>query len=185
MTLANGAGIHDRPKQAESLIITDVTIYYLQMTQRSQLQAKVAPAGLTVECVTPASGAVNQQYYREVGAAWAWQDRLSWSLQQWRDYAERDVLSTWIAQYNGDEIGYAELERQDGGDVELRYFGLLPAFIGRGLGAALLTRMVEIAWSLPDARRVWVHTCTNDHPYALANYTSRGFAIYRTQFGAA
>lgn len=139
-----------RSKQTESLIITDVTIHYLQMTDRSQLRTKAAPAGLTVECVTPANGAMNQRFYREVGAGWAWHDQLGWSIQQWREYAERDVLSTWIARSNGNEVGYAELERQGGGDVELRYFGLLPVFIGRGLGATVLTRMVEIAWSLPD-----------------------------------
>ena len=36
---------------------------------------------------------------------------------------------------------------------------------------------VERAWELATDR-VWVHTCTLDHPSALPNYRARGFRIY-------
>ena len=62
--------------------------------------------------------------------------------------------------------------------MEIAYFGLLPQFVGRGLGGALLTATIERAWQLKP-RRVWVHTCTLDHPSALANYQARGFRIYK------
>lgn len=52
------------------------------------------------------------------------------------------------------------------GNVEIAYFGLLPRFIERGLGGALLTATVERAWAM-GARRVWVHTCSLVHPSAL------------------
>jgi len=39
---------------------------------------------------------------------------------------------------------------------------------------------VRDAWSLRP-RRVWLHTCTLDHPHALANYMARGFVPYRTE----
>ncbi len=61
------------------------------------------------------------------------------------------------------------------------YFGLLPEFIGRGLGGPLLTAAVRRAWEIPGARRVWLHTCTEDHPQALANYLSRGFSVFRVE----
>ena len=70
--------------------------------------------------------------------------------------------------------GYFELEEQDVATVELVYFGLLPRFIDQGFGSAFLTVAIEQAWQL-DAKRVWVHTCTLDHPSALANYLARGF----------
>jgi GNAT superfamily N-acetyltransferase len=59
----------------------------------------------------------------------------------------------------------------------LSYFGLLPPFLGQGIGGALLTAAIERAWAM-DARRVWVHTCTLDHPAALRNYQARGFRLY-------
>ena len=77
-------------------------------------------------------------------------------------------------------MGYAELEWQAGGDVEVVYFGILPQFIGQGLGGHLLTAAVERAWQR-GAARVWLHTCTLDQPHALAHYQARGFRLYRQE----
>jgi GNAT superfamily N-acetyltransferase len=72
------------------------------------------------------------------------------------------------------------LRRDDQSGVEIAYFGLLPAFIGRGLGGALLTNAIEEAWQM-SPERVWVHTCTLDHPSALANYQARGMEVYKVE----
>jgi len=82
-----------------------------------------------------------------------------------------------VAYVSGTPAGYFELEMQAGGNVEIVYFGLLPQFIGRGLGGALLTATVERAWAL-GAHRVWVHTCSLDHPNALPGYQARGFRVF-------
>jgi GNAT superfamily N-acetyltransferase len=59
---------------------------------------------------------------------------------------------------------------------------LLPEFIGRGLGGALLTSAIEEAWRMsPPIYRVWVHTCDLDHPAALANYQARGMVVYKQE----
>jgi GNAT superfamily N-acetyltransferase len=76
--------------------------------------------------------------------------------------------------------GYFELREHDDGSVEIAYFGLLPAFIGRGWGKYLLTRATQAAWEL-GPNRVWLHTCTLDHPSALPNYLKRGFRPVRTE----
>ena len=76
--------------------------------------------------------------------------------------------------------GYFELEREEDGSVQVAYFGLLPEFVGRGLGKYLLTRAVEEAFDL-GASRVWLHTCTLDHPGALPNYLARGFRKTREE----
>ena len=31
------------------------------------------------------------------------------------------------------------------------------------------------------AEKVWVHTCSLDHKFALANYLSRGFKIFKKE----
>jgi GNAT superfamily N-acetyltransferase len=77
--------------------------------------------------------------------------------------------------------GYYELRRDDEDGVEIAYFGLLPEFIGRGLGGALLTNAIEEAWRMSSVSRVWVHTCTLDHPGALGNYQARGMVIYKQE----
>jgi len=76
--------------------------------------------------------------------------------------------------------GYAELDRRQPLEVELAYFGLMPEFIGRGLGGFMLNWTVHRAWS-SEPRRVWLHTCTLDHPQALAVYQKAGFEIYQRE----
>src|SRR5437867_1586360 len=91
-------------------------------------------------------------------------------------------LRTFGAYYDASLAGYYELRRDDRDGVEIAYFGLLPKFIGRGFGGALLTSAIEEAWrASPSITRVWVHTCTCDHPHALANYQARGMVIYKRE----
>ncbi len=80
---------------------------------------------------------------------------------------------------DGSPAGYFELEDQPNGSVEICYFGLLPAFLGQGMGGALLTDAVRAAWNR-GASRVWLHTCSLDHPSALGNYLARGFSLFDT-----
>ena len=123
----------------------------------------------------------NRFLYQFVGQAWEWTDRVSWSDEQWRAYAESDHLRTWVAHYNGSPAGYYELERQPDGDVEIAYFGLAPRFIGHGFGGHLLSQAIKSAWEWKKTKRVWVHTCTLDHPNALQNYKARGMEVYRVE----
>ena len=159
------------------------TIYYLQMLDRGQLRCKEAPPGLDFSMIAPPVFEINREFYREVGSKWDWIDRLSWSDQQWSDYVNRPELQTWIASVDGESAGYFELEFQEPGDVEIIYFGLLDQFTGRGFGGAMLSEAVQRAWSFGQVSRVWLHTCTKDHPSALANYRRRGFQLYDTKSG--
>ena len=49
-----------------------------------------------------------------------------------------------------------------------------------GLGGFLLSEAIRLAWELKP-QRVWVHTCTLDHKYALNNYLARGLSICGTK----
>ncbi len=161
--------------------MTEVTTWYLEMCDPAALQAPGPPPGLDVEECRVRQYPVNRFLYQLVGNAWQWRDKLSWTDEQWRDYAERTALRTWMARSEGSPAGYYELERQDDGEVEIKYFGLAPAFIGRGFGGFLLGQALRSAWDWEGTRRVWVHTCSLDHPSALANYQARGMAIYDTE----
>ena len=86
----------------------------------------------------------------------------------------------WIAYSRGTPVGYFELENHGDGSVQIVCLGLLPQFIGQGLGGHLVTAAVERAWSV-GASRVWLDTATDDHPAALPNYLHRGFRVYREE----
>jgi GNAT superfamily N-acetyltransferase len=151
------------------------------MTDRSQLRPAGSGASsfqlIRAEIPCPE---LNRFLYTAVGTGWWWYSRLAWDYRRWWAYLDRPGLETWIASVSGTPAGYFELERQEGDNVELAYFGLLPGFIGQGLGGALLTAAITRAWDM-GAGRVWVHTCTLDHPHALSNYQARGFRIFRTE----
>ena len=78
---------------------------------------------------------------------------------------------------NGTPAGYSELDLRIENEVEIAYFGLLPEFIGRGLGAYFLRRTTDTAWST-NPERVWVHTCNFDSPNAARTYQKVGFSAY-------
>ena len=157
------------------------TVFFLEMRDPSQLSAAKRPPGeLRLERARIPSPRLNDWFYRSVGEAFHWVDRLAWSSERWRTWCARPCLETWVLHVSGTPAGYFELERQEEGDVEIAIFGLLPEFHGGGLGGWLLTRAVEIAWD-GGAKRVWVHTCTEDHDAALPNYEKRGFTLYRTE----
>ncbi len=157
------------------------TIYHLETGDRHIECPKAAPLEFELVKMAPPDAAINSRMYRSVGADWEWTDRLSWSEESWREYVYRESLQTYIGHVHGRRAGYFELESQENGNVEIAYLGLLPEYIGQGLGGVLLTAAMERAWEIPSTRRLWVHTCTKDHKYALENYRKRGFKVFKVE----
>src|SRR5437870_5620297 len=112
---------------------------------------------------------LNRFLYAAVGAGWSWYSRLPGDYGRWLAYLDRPEFETWVAYVSGTPAGYFKLERQPDDNVELAYFGVMPNFIGKGFGGELLAAAIARGWDM-GARRVWVHTCTLDHPRALPNY---------------
>ena len=157
-----------------------VTTTYLEMTGRSQLRPARAKIAMTLVRVEIACPELNRFLYSAVGARWWWYTRLSWDYARWLAYLDRAELETWVAYVSGTPAGYFELEGQGEGNVEIAYFGLLPGFVGKGVGGELLTGAITRAWDM-GAARVWVHTCDLDHPAALPNYQARGLRVFRVE----
>ena len=126
--------------------------------------------------------------YRTVGEAFHWRDRWDWTDEQIASHLGDPAIRLYIAARlistgNGRLAGWYELRRVPEDDSEeIAYFGIVAAEFGRGLGKHLLSCAVRDAWSSPPPpRRVWLHTCTLDHPNALPNYLARGFTPYKTE----
>lgn len=117
--------------------------------------------------------------YREVGRPWHWLDRWDWSDRRIAEHLESSGIELWLLLAHGTPAGFFELHRT-AQETEIAYFGLLPHLTGKGLGRALLTQATIEAWhSAPQ--RVWLHTCSLDHPSAIHNYQARGFVVYREE----
>ena len=155
-------------------------IFYLEQYAVGEIQAKPKPDGFELkECVVK-QWMFNRFLYQWVGALWQWHDKLSWTDEQWKDYAESDALRTWVAYFEGSPAGYFELKRHTDSVVQIMYFGLGEAFLDKGIGGYLLTQALECAWAW-EASRVDVNTCSLDHPAALKNYLARGMTLARTE----
>ncbi len=164
--------------------MSPVRTTYLEMRSSAELRPKqCSDERFWIGECTVKQWQFNRFHYLTVGAPWAWNDKRGWNDEQWRVYAESDRLRTFGAFLDGSPAGYYELHRADGPEIEIAYFGLLPAFFGRGLGGALLTSALQEAWRM-EPSRVWVHTCTLDHPAALQNYLARGMHIYKSEMEA-
>ena len=164
--------------------MNNVTISYLEMTESEQLRAKSCDDPLfTVIETRVKQWRLNHFFYSWVGAEWRWQDKLAWSDEQWQRYAESDNARTFIAYYDGSPAGYFELKttyKEGGHEVEIAILGITPAFIGKGLGSVLCSQALQVAWQ-GSPKRVWLETCTQDHPAALPNYKARGMRVYKTK----
>lgn len=157
----------------------DVVITYLEMLERPE-RTRSLPAGTVIRKLDAPTAALYRALYDAVGAQWHWNDRqLIDDDELIREIAhpEVDII---LLDVNGKSAGYAELDRRRWPDLQIAYFGLMPAFIGRGLGRAFLDAVLQWAWGLAPSR-VWLHTCSLDHPAALPMYQSAGFIAYRLE----
>jgi ribosomal protein S18 acetylase RimI-like enzyme len=118
--------------------------------------------------------------YLGVGRAYHWTDRAAWTDAEIVAHLTQPGVAVWVARVGGAAAGFFELRDWPDGSTEIAYFGLLPGFVGRGLGGALLTEALGRAWERRPTR-VWLHTSSLDHPAALANYQARGFEVTRVE----
>jgi ribosomal protein S18 acetylase RimI-like enzyme len=119
--------------------------------------------------------------YKEVGRDFFWRDRLKWSDQDWLDYISNDFFKLYILKQSNNLVGYYELLYDPKvPSMEIPYFGIFKEFYGKGIGGHLLTDAILTSFN-QKINKVWVHTCTLDHPNALKNYLARGMLIFKTE----
>lgn len=158
-----------------------VTVTHLQMTSADQFR----PSHRSVEGVSlqleelPTAAAVMAECYRRVGRDWHWHDRADWTATQWATLLQQPGSELWTARRDRELVGFYLL-LLCGNDREVQYFGLVPEWIGRGIGGWLLTEAIRRAWATAP-ERVVLNTCSLDGPAALPNYLARGFMIEREE----
>lgn len=157
-----------------------VTIWHLELTDPAAFEPSRQEPRYTVERVEAEAPAFLRWLYVATGTPWHWVNRADWSDGQWRDRWQDPAVEFWVASQRGAPLGYFELAHVGDRTVELVYFGLLPYAIGTGQGGALLSAAIRRAWEM-GARRVYVNTCSLDHPRALENYRRRGFRLFREE----
>lgn len=160
---------------------------YLELNDRSAFRPRVVDApGLRLEPLERCTPGFYRYLYNEAGEAWHWVDRRVWDEHRIVRHLADPAVSVWVLHENGVPAGWFELERAVDA-TQIAYLGLLPGFLGRGLGGHLLSLAVAHALApsagceVASPSRVWLHTCDLDAPAALPNYRARGFVPFREE----
>jgi GNAT superfamily N-acetyltransferase len=160
--------------------MVDVTVYYLEMLTPSHRVVSAPRRGLSVVHVESPSVPYYRSLYDAVGKEYYWLSRRKMSDQSLAEILCDPRNEIHALHVDGTPTGFAELDRRQPNEIELVQFGLIPDFIGQGLGKWFLQWTIDKAWSY-GPKRFWLHTCSLDHPNALPNYAKAGFALYKQE----
>lgn len=159
-----------------------VVVTHLEMTSPPAGAAPKPPAiKLAVLRVTDCLPAFYRFLYAETGRDWVWYERRALDDTALATELSDPAVDLFVLHVGGQPAGFVELDRRRlPEEVELRYFGLMQRFIGRGLGVWLLDWAIRESWRHVP-RRLYVNTCTLDHPKALPLYQMAGFTPFRQE----
>lgn len=160
--------------------LVDVAVYYLEMLAPTQRVVAAPRDGLSVLNIRSPTVPYYRELYDAVGHDFHWLSRRKLSDEALAAIIgdPRDELH--VLHVDGKPAGFAELDRRQADEIELVQFGLLPAFIGQGLGKWFLQWTIDKAWTYRP-KRLWLHTCSLDHAAALPNYLKAGFVQFKQE----
>jgi GNAT superfamily N-acetyltransferase len=158
----------------------DVRVSYLEMLAHAKRSLAAPRDGLAVVHAIRPSVAYYRFLYTTVGHDYYWRSRGKLSNSALAAIIHDPLDEVHVLHVDGVPAGFAELDRRTRDEIELTQFGLMPEFIGQGLGKYFLQWTIDKAWSYRP-KRLWLHTCTLDHPVALPNYLKAGFVVFREE----
>ncbi|MCV2892414.1 GNAT family N-acetyltransferase [Lentibacter sp. XHP0401] len=165
-------GYHEVPAGHTASVVT-----YLEMFARPELRAE-AETALSLARITRPDLARYRDLFAKVGGDYLWSSRLELTDEVLRAVLVDPRVHLYVVQNGGSEAGMLELDFRAGDECELAFFGLTADQVGGGAGRWLMNRALTLAWA-EDIKRLFVHTCTLDHPKALPFYVRSGFIPYK------
>jgi GNAT superfamily N-acetyltransferase len=116
--------------------------------------------------------------FQRIGEKWLWFSRLAMADADLIAIIHDPAIEIYaVTDPRGIEVGLIELDFRKPSDCEIAFFGLVPELAGRQLGRWMMAQVKMIGWR-PGIKRLWVHSCTLDHPSALGFYQQQGFVAY-------
>lgn len=165
-------GYTDLPPGKVASVVT-----YLEMHERPSSPRAPQPVGLSLHRLTGETGRY-RDLFRLIGEHWLWFSRAGMSDEKLAETIGDPNVEAYALNDGKADIGLLELDFYPDGDAELMYLGLVPGSIGKGAGRFLIEEAIHRAFDRP-IRRFFVHTCSLDHPGALAFYMRAGLKPYK------
>lgn len=169
-------GFHDVPPGRVATIVT-----HLAMTSPPAAIAPRSRDGWALRHERALAPGAYRSLFRRIGEPWLWFSRLRLSDGQLAALLADPASVLWVLESEGEDAGLVELSFREPGSCEIVFFGVIPDLIGSGVGRFMMSHAMAEAWTARKVRRVTVHTCTLDHPGALAFYLRSGFRPVRQQ----
>lgn len=166
-------GYYDLPSGKIASLVT-----YLEMTEPPAPRPVPELPGLTLRRVIDPTLDWYRDLFRRIGTDWLWFGRLVMPDDEVLATIRHPAVEVHALEQDGRAEGLVELDRRTSPDIELAYFGVTPRVQGKGAGRWLMGHALRQAW-VHRPRRLWVHTCSLDHPGAVAFYVRSGFRPYR------
>jgi GNAT superfamily N-acetyltransferase len=169
-------GYSDIPAGKIAAIVT-----HLEMTERPALRPNPPGASAwTLRKVARPTTDWFRELYSRIGAEWMWYARMKLPDAELAAKIQSPGVDIYALMHDGRDEGLLELDFRQAGACEIGLIGITADLIGTGAGRFLINRALELAWSR-DVQRVWLHTCSFDHPSALTFYQRSGFRPFRRQ----
>ncbi|WP_417672119.1 GNAT family N-acetyltransferase [Roseibium sp.] len=166
-------GFTDLPEGKVAYVVT-----YLELREKAFLDAGPRADVQLERWETPDRDGF-RALFREIGEEWLWFSRLVISDEELDDFLNDPNREVYVPIINGRRSGLVELNFDDAENPEIAFFGIIPSVVGGGIGRWLMANAIEIAWSRPQTKRLWLHTCTGDSPQAIHFYQSCGFKPFK------
>lgn len=153
-------------------------VTYFEMTRPAGEAAVSLPAGLSIREMLHPDPVWYRDLYRRIGEQWLWFSRAVMpeeALAALLANPATEILA--LEDVGGTAVGLAELHRSRG-EVEIAMFGVVPALSGTGAARCLMRAALDRAWGRGTGR-VWLHTCSFDHPAVVGFYKRAGLTPYK------
>ena len=160
------------------IIFQPVTVTFLEMHEPKELPVTLPNTHFEL-LPKPISAEEYRKYYYGVGEKHFWLDRMVMPDEELTEKINAENIDIFLFYINKEVAGYIEFVKEEK-YVEILYFGLMPAFIGKSYGKYFLQWVISKAWSY-QPEWIQLNTCTLDHPNALGTYKKAGFAEVRTE----
>jgi GNAT superfamily N-acetyltransferase len=151
---------------------------FLEMRAKPSLPAPVPDGGFRLERWRDADLAAYRALFKAIGENWLWYSRLVMPDHELSRIFGDPRIEIYRLFERDRIVGMLELDFSARDECELSFLGLVREAMGKGTGRFLMNEAIRLAWAKP-IERFWLHTCTFDHPAALAFYRRSGFIPYQ------
>jgi GNAT superfamily N-acetyltransferase len=165
-------GYTDLPPDKIAAIVT-----YLDMRTKPRPTRRETPANWSLQRLTGDLGRY-RGLFRTIGEPWLWFSRAVMSDGELAPILQDPDVEAYALTDGTADIGLLEIDFRRNTEAELVFLGLVPGTIGHGAGRYLMDEAIARAFARPVSR-FFVHTCSLDHPAALAFYLRSGFTPYK------